>query len=175
VSRTAAAGEQLRQLAEGTLGLADRAHLDPVAEHHDRDQRRQLLPQRHPAEAENHGEAEAESDGDGQRDQRHHARQPVPELAHRALEEGTAAIEEHQGAEHGRDPAGSRERGRPEAERAGQHVTPDEGGDRQREADPESVAEHRDAVAGVLVARHGRRARDSDGDRRSTSAPPAYD
>ena len=54
--------QQLRQLGERALRLADRAHLDPVAQQHDRDEGRELFPERHPGVAERHGQAEDEGD-----------------------------------------------------------------------------------------------------------------
>ena len=110
------ARKELRQLGERSLGLHDGPHLHPVTEQHDRHQRRQLIPQRHPGKAEPHGDAEEERDGDRQRDERHHPRQPVLQLPPRALDEDPAAVEEDHRGEDGADPvrAGDDDRGRQE-------------------------------------------------------------
>ena len=62
-----------------------------------------------------------------------------------------AAVDEHGGAEDERESSASPGAWRREPDRAREHVAPDERGDRQQQRDPELVAEHRDAVAGVLV------------------------
>ena len=74
-------GEKLGQFLQCALRLGNRSHLDPVAEDHDRDERRQLPPQVHAREAECDRQAEDEGDGDRQRDERHHAGPAVGELA----------------------------------------------------------------------------------------------
>ena len=69
--------KQLGELLQRPLRLEDRAHLDPVAQEHDGDERRELLPERRPRVAERHSYAEGERDADGERDERHHARKPA--------------------------------------------------------------------------------------------------
>jgi hypothetical protein len=59
--------QELGQLLERALRLRDRAHLDPVAQQHDGDQRRQLPPQRLGGdETQLHDPGEDEGDQDGQ-------------------------------------------------------------------------------------------------------------
>ena len=48
-------GEELGQFIQRALCLGDRAHLDPVAENHDRDERRELPPEVHAREAQRDG------------------------------------------------------------------------------------------------------------------------
>ena len=65
--------EQLGELLQRALGLRDRSHLEPVTEHHDRDEGRQLPPQVRAREPKCHGQTEDEGDADRERNQRHHA------------------------------------------------------------------------------------------------------
>ena len=65
---------ELGQLVERALRLHDRPHLDPVAEEHDGDERRELPPEIHPRDAKCYGEAEDKRHRNGERDQRHHSR-----------------------------------------------------------------------------------------------------
>ena len=67
-------GEQLGERGERASRLADRLHLLPVAEQHDRDQRGELPPELEvePAEAGRH--RRHVGDGDRHRDQQHHPR-----------------------------------------------------------------------------------------------------
>jgi hypothetical protein len=92
---------------------------------------------------------------DRQRDQRHHARLSRPQLADPALQEDAPAVEEDRRAEDRRDPPRSREDRRGIAEPVLQHRLPDQRRHRQRQRQPEPVAEHRDAVAGMLVVPPG--------------------
>jgi hypothetical protein len=59
---------------EGTLGRTQGAHLDPVAQQHDRYQQGQLPPevQIEPADAKGGDQGRGERNGDGHRDQQHH-------------------------------------------------------------------------------------------------------
>jgi hypothetical protein len=75
LTRTAVFGQQLRELLQRALCLGDRSHLDPVAEQHDGDERRELFPERHAREAERHRRAEDECDADREGDQGHHSRE----------------------------------------------------------------------------------------------------
>ena len=145
-------GEQPGQLLQRALGLGDRAHLDPVAEHHDGDQGGQLPPEIGAREAERHREAEHERDRDGQRDERHHAGPAIGQLAGGAPDEHPAAVGEDERAEHGGDPA-RRGRAAPRlvAEPVLDHRRPDDGGDRQQERAPELAAEHLHRVPRVPV------------------------
>ena len=59
-------GKQLCQLRHRSLSLRNGAHLDPMAQEHDGDQRSQLLPERHPRVSKGNGRAEDEGDRDRQ-------------------------------------------------------------------------------------------------------------
>src|SRR3954464_5380490 len=148
--RIAVSGRSLAR-AHGTMSLRDRAHLDPMTEEHDRHERGEFLPERHAGISERHHGAEDERYGDRQSDEGHHPWQAILELAHRALGEYPAAVDEHGDAKHNRDPCRAWEMRCHEAERAWQHVTPDQRRHRQRQRHPELGAEHLDAVAGMLV------------------------
>ena len=140
-------GERL----ERARGLSERPHLLPVAEEHHVDQERELPPELEIQDAELGCEARDERHEDRQRDQEHHARLPIADLADAAPQEGHAPVHEDDGPEDRRDPGGQRERRRGEAEPSLHHLRPDEHGDREQDAQPEAVAEHRDAVPGMLV------------------------
>jgi len=139
------------QVAQGALRLGDGPHLDPVAQQHDRHQRRQLLPERHAGVAESDGRTEPERDSDRESDQRHHTGQAILQLAPGALEENQAAVHEDRGPEEWGNPALPRHNGGRIPQDLRQHVSPDERGDRQRQRDPELVAEHGHAVPRVFV------------------------
>ena len=125
--------QQLRQLAHGAPRLGDGAHLQPVAEKHDRDERRKLFPERHSGKSERDGETERERDGDCQRDECHHAGEAVLDLAGGALNERPSPVREHRDAEYRGDPTRTGEAGRRITERPGEHVAPDQHWDRERE------------------------------------------
>ena len=95
-------GQILQRLRRAHHG----AHLDPVAQQHDVDQRGQLPEEDLPAQAEDDQAAVHICDGDGQGDQRHHARQPVPQLIDEPFQEGPAAVEEDERGEGEQDPHG---------------------------------------------------------------------
>ena len=148
--------EQLRELPQRALGLGDRPHLDPVTEHHDGDERRQLPPEIRAGEADRDGEAEYESDADRQRDERHHSRQSSADLADGALDEHPATVGEHQCAEDRRNPPCRRSSsGSLVPEPVLDHWRPDDRGDRQKQRAPELLAEHLDRMTGVLVVTRG--------------------
>ena len=156
-------GERL----ERTRGLSERLHLLPVAEEHHVDQERELPPELEIQDAELGHEARDERHEDRQRDQEHHARLPIADLTEAAPQEGHAAVDEDDRPEDRGDPVGQREGRRGEAEPVLHHLRPDEHRDREQDAQPEAVAEHGDAVPGMLVVapvpagcpalRHGRR------------------
>ena len=102
-------GKQLGERGERALGLADGLHLEPVAEQHDDDEERELPPEVEieVADAEARREARGERDRDRERDQQHHPRLAGADLADAAAQERPAAVEEDDGAEHGRDPVGT--------------------------------------------------------------------
>jgi hypothetical protein len=144
--------EELGELLKRSLRLGDRAHLDPVAEHHDGDQRGELPPEVHPREAERHREAPAEGHRDRQRDERHHAGEASRELADRGADEDPAAVGEDQYPEQGRDPS-RRRRSAPRRvpEPMLDHRRPRQGGDREQQRSQELAAEHLDRVSRVRV------------------------
>jgi hypothetical protein len=78
-----------------------------------------------------------------------------PELANRALDEDLAPVDEDDRAEDGVDPSGSGNLQWWVSEPPGEHVAQNHGGNGQQQADPETIPEHRDAVAGVLVVAGG--------------------
>jgi hypothetical protein len=134
------------------LRLSDRSHFDPVTEHHDGHQRRELPPQIGTGEAEGHRQAEPECDRNRERNERHHPGQAVANLADGTPDEDPPAVPEHQRAEHRRNPAryhGSARR--IEGEPVLNHRRPDHGGDRQQQRPPEFLTEHLDGVASVFV------------------------
>ena len=102
-------GQQLGQRGQGAAGLADRLHLLPVAEQHDRHQRGELPPELEvePVEARRH--RRDVGDGDRHRDQQHHPGLAVADLGHAAGEERPAAPPEHERAEHRPEPRHARE------------------------------------------------------------------
>ena len=61
-------GQQFRELTQRTLCLRDRPHLEPVAEQHDGDERREFFPERHARKTKRHEHTEHESDSDCERD-----------------------------------------------------------------------------------------------------------
>ena len=64
--------QQVRERCERAACLGDRAHLEPVAEEHDRDQRRELPPHFDLEPTERRGPRRHEGHGDGQTDEQHH-------------------------------------------------------------------------------------------------------
>jgi hypothetical protein len=105
-------GQQPGELGQRALRLGDGAHLDPMPQQHDRDERGELFPERHARVAEGHSQAEREGDIDSQGDQRHHPREPVAELVPGTLDEGPPTVEEDGGAEDRRNQVRARERRR---------------------------------------------------------------
>ncbi len=92
-----------------------------------------------------------EGNSDRQRDQRHHPVHAVAQLVVSTVEERPAAVEVHDRAEQRRDAGRSRELWGRVAESVLDHPTPQHSGDRQHQREPELVAEHRNAVTGMLV------------------------
>ncbi len=145
--------EELGKFGKSPLRLGDRTHLDPVPEQHDRDEGRQLFPERHSREAERHGRTEAEGDRDGEGDQRHHPRQAVLQFSEGPLEEGPSTMSEDECSEDHGDPLRSRKHRGHIPQCPLQHVPPDQGRQGQEEGKPEPIAEHRDRVPRVAVVR----------------------
>ena len=103
-------GQQRGKGGQRAPGLGDRAHLQPVAQEHDRDQGRQLPPDLDIEEAQRPGPARHEGDADGERDEGHHPGLAVPQLADGSPEEDEAAVQEDDRAEDRPGRARSRER-----------------------------------------------------------------
>jgi len=90
-------------------------------------------------------------DHDRQADERHHAGLTIPQLTARPVKEDLAAVDEDRRANHGRDPARSREGRRHVAEPVLHLGAPDDDRKRQQQDDPELAAEHVRVVASMLV------------------------
>jgi hypothetical protein len=143
--------QKRRQRFERAGGLPERLHLLPVAQEHHVNQEGELPPELEIERAELGREARDEGDQDRKRDQQHHARLPITDLADAATQERHAAVDEDDRPEDRGDAVGQREgRGR-EAQPFLHHLRPHEHRDREQDAQPEAVAEHRHAVSGVLV------------------------
>ena len=140
-------GQELGERRERTLCLADRLHLEPMAEQHDDDEERELPPEVEveTADAETGGEARRERHGDRERDQQHHPRLARAGLAHTTAQERPAAVEEDHGAEDRRDPGGSSGEG--VADQVGDHPAERDHRDREQQVPPEPLAELLDVVA----------------------------
>ena len=143
-------GQQFGQRGEGATGLADRFHLLPVTEQHDRHQRRQLPPelQDQPIEAGRH--RRHVGDRDGHRDQQHHPRLAIAELGDTAGEERPATPPEHDRAEHRPEPRHPSEV-ELVTEPLHHHLAGHDQRNRQRQTHPEPAAEHLRVMPGVLV------------------------
>src|SRR5262245_3170258 len=147
--------EQGRQGIEGAASLGDRPHLQPVAEEHDGDKRRELPPDVDCEEAERRGEGGDEGNRDRQADQGHHPWLAVRQLAARAAREDEAAVKEDDRAKNRRD-EGRSGKGRGGVPEPVLHIgRPDDDRDRQGEAQPDLVAEHRHGVLGVTIVTGG--------------------
>jgi hypothetical protein len=96
-------GQQRGQGGERVLGLAERLHLLPVAEQHDRDQGAELPPEVEVEPVERRGHRRDVGDRDRHRDQQHHPGLAGPPRG-AAGQERPAAPEEHDRAEHRADP-----------------------------------------------------------------------
>jgi hypothetical protein len=73
--------EQRGECIERASGLGNGSHFEPMAQHHDRDQRCEFPPDFNLEEAKCCGERRSKSDYDCQADERHHAGLAVGELA----------------------------------------------------------------------------------------------
>ena len=153
-------GQELGQGRERAAGLGDRAHLEPMAEQHDRDEGRELPPDLDLEEAQRARPARDERDDDREADEGHHPRLSVGQLGPRAAQEDEPAVGEDDRPEDRRDERRAGEHRRRVAEPLLRVGAPDQDRDRQGEAQPELVPEHRDGVTGVAVMGHsGMRAR----------------
>lgn len=77
----------------------------------------------------------------------------VAQLPNSPLQERPAAVAVDRAAEQGGEVGGAGEDRRAVAEPVLDHLRPEHGRNRQRERDPEAIAEHRHAVAGMPVVR----------------------
>ena len=143
--------QQSREGRERALCLRDRPHLEPVPEQHDRDQRGQFPPDLDLEEAERAGPRGHEGDDDRQRDEGHHPRLAVGQLALGSSDEDHPAVEEDDRPEDRRHVLDARDRRDRVADPARDLRAQQHGRDGQGKAEPELVAEHRHRVAGVPV------------------------
>jgi len=147
-------GDEGRERVQRGGGLCQRAHLDPVAEKHDHDEKRELPPEvelvvqkpqrRSPGREEGHRDRKG--------DERHHSRAPGPQLAHGSEEERASAPEEDHGAEDGRHPADAGEVGERVAEEHREHGRERDDREGEKEHDPEQAPELSDVITVITVA-----------------------
>ena len=143
-------GDQLGERGERAPRLADRLHLLPVPQQHDRDQSRELPPEVQVEPPEARGHRRRVRDGDRHRDEQHHPGLAVTDLTNPTLEERPATPEEHDRAEQRPDPLDAREVERV-AEPVHDHVARHDERDGQDQRHPEAAPEHLRVMAGVLV------------------------
>ena len=143
-------GQQLGQGGEGVAGLADRLHLLPVPEQHDRHQRGELPPELEVQQVEARGHRRDVRHRDGHRDEEHHPGAAVTNLSPTADQERPAAPPEHERPQHRPVPLHPRQ-GQLVTEPVHHHVAGDDEGHRQQQAEPEAATEHLRVVPGVLV------------------------
>ena len=135
-------GHELRQLVERTGSLAHRAHLEPVTEQHDVDQRDELPEETFPQVQELRRDAVHERNGNCQRDERHHTRLAFPDLGDCHLQEGDPAVDEDDHRKDKGDPLAAGEGWRREAEPHLDHLAVQQDRDAQEQAPPEANPEH---------------------------------
>ena len=109
-------GEQCRQRIERAASLEDGPHLQPVAEHHDGNQRCEFPPDVDFEQAEGRGERGRKGYDDCQADQRHHAGLAGGEFGPCAAQEDAASVKEDDGAQYAGKEMRSGEDGRRVAE-----------------------------------------------------------
>ena len=143
--------EQLGESREGTARLVDRAHLEPMAEEHDRDQRRQLPPDLDLEQPQGPGPARDEGHRDGERDERHHPGLPCGQLVPGTPDEDEPSVHENDSSQDRRDHGGPGEVGSTVAQPRLRIPAPEDDRNGQREAQPEPVPEHPGRVAGVAI------------------------
>ena len=148
-------GQQRGEGGEGALRLGDRSHLEPVAEQHDGDQGGQLPPDLDLEEAKGAGPRGDERDHDGEGDEGHHPGLAVGQFPLSTTKEDHPAVEEDDGADDGRDVFDAGKRRDRVAEPVLDVLAQHDDRDRQGEAEPELVPEHRHRMAGVLVVAAG--------------------
>jgi hypothetical protein len=135
-------GHQFGQLVQRPRRLAHAAHLQPVAEQHDVDQRHQLPEEGLARRQQQRGQAVDVRDADGQRDQRHHPRLPVAQLGHGHRQEGHATVEEDNRAKDRRYPGRQGNLRRRKAQPHLQHLAVDQHRNAQDQRHPEAPPEH---------------------------------
>ena len=146
-------GQQLGQRRERAPGLADRAHLLPVAEQHDRDQGGELPPELQVEPLEARREGCAVRDDDRHRDQQHHSGLTRLHFGDATGEERPTTPEEHDRTKDRTDQTHAREV-QLVAEPVHDHLGRDNDRNGQPQAQPEPATEHLRIVSGVLVV-HG--------------------
>ncbi|MNS67744.1 hypothetical protein D3C72_1010050 [compost metagenome] len=146
---------EARERLEGPRCPHHRAHLDPVPQEHDHDQRGELPVEAHAGEPEDHGGRIDISRRDGDPDQRHHADLAIAHLLDQPFQEGPAPVEEHhrgQGKEH---VAVAREAPPvPQPHPLLQHGRQGQDRDGQHQTDPEpalEVLDHHGVVIAVMT------------------------
>src|SRR5690606_26755135 len=83
--------------------------------------------------------------------QRHHPGRAILQLMLGALQKDAPSVEEDGGTEEGSDPDGSGENWRGEADQPGEHLSPDERRNGQRQGDPEAISKHLRTMAFMAV------------------------
>ena len=146
-------GEERREGGERASGEAEGAHLLPVAEQHDGDQRRELPPELEVDETGLGGQAGEEGDGNGERDEKHHAGLPPAQLLPTAAQEDRATVEEDDRAEDGRHQLVAGDAVEGVAEPVLHHLAEGDDRDCQQQREPEAAAEGLGVVPGVAVVR----------------------
>ena len=91
--------QEPHEFLEGARSTHHRAHLDPVAEQHDQNERHQLPVELLTRKAERDGSREKIRCGDRERDQGHHAGLPLAQLGNKSGQKWPAAIEIGDGRE----------------------------------------------------------------------------
>ncbi len=144
-------GNHRGEFLEGAGSRPDRAHLHPMPQQHDVEQRGELPIERLAVEAQRNGDAVAEGHGDRERNERHHPRLSGAKLVGPTLEEHRACIDEQHGGEYRADPfpCGQVHGLVAEPTLEGNREVQDR--DRERQTHPETVTEHLGRVALVLV------------------------
>jgi len=144
--------EQAHELLERARGAEHRAHLEPVTEQHDVDQRRGFPEEDVAGKAEHDQRAVGVGDRDRERYERHHAGEACTDLVHETREERPAAVEVDGRRETEADVAVARERQRvAEPKELLDHVRGREHWQREHQRDPQAPPKvrHRMGVIGV--------------------------
>ena len=144
---------QVEERADGVVGAAAGAHLEPVPEQHERGQHRGRLVEHLTATGEGDPERVRPARADGDRDEHHHVERPRAQGPPGPVEEDPGGVEHHrqrqQQAEH--VVAEAERRGCVETEHLPADRGPQQDGHRQQRGDEEPVAH----VADHVGHRHG--------------------